>query len=293
MFSEFWIDDPEFSTKGNWVICKNFKDKERMRKAGRSAAAVLDRLCAFVQPGMSTLEIDEEGGRIMAELGVKSACKGYRSGHRIFPSFTCLSVNEEVVHGIGVKQKILKDGDVISVDVCIREEGFIGDNCRTIAVGQVSQEVEELLRVTEESLYLGLVQALHKRRVGDVSAAVQKHVEAAGFAVITNFVGHGVGRSLHEDPQIPNFGKAGNGHQFRKGMAICIEPMVNMKNSQIRMAKDGWTALAVDGMPSAHFEHTLLVDEEMPEILTLPESAADSVSFLEEKLGEISSFSAA
>ena len=120
--------------------------------------------------------------------------KGYRSGHRIFPSFTCLSVNEEVVHGIGVKQKILKDGDVISVDVCIREEGFIGDNCRTIAVGQVSQEVEELLRVTEESLYLGLVQALHKRRVGDVSAAVQKHVEAAGFAVITNFVGHGVGQ---------------------------------------------------------------------------------------------------
>jgi methionyl aminopeptidase len=275
------------------VICKNFKDKDRMRKAGRSAAAVLERLCAFVEPGMSTLEIDEEGGRVMKEFGVKSACKGYRSGHRIFPSFTCLSVNDEVVHGIGVQERTLKDGDVISVDVCIRQDGFIGDNCRTIGVGRVTPEVLNLLKITEESLYLGLVQALHKRRVGDVSQAVQKHVEAAGYAVITNFVGHGVGRSLHEDPQIPNFGKAGSGPQFRKGMAVCIEPMVNMKNSQIRMAKDGWTALAVDGMPSAHFEHTLLVDELSPEILTLPESASDSASFLAEKLRNIPSLSVA
>ena len=275
------------------MICKNFKEKERMRQAGRSAAAVLDRLCRYVQPGMSTWEIDEEGGRIMKELGVKSACKGYRSGRRVFPSFTCLSVNEEVVHGIGVEDRILKDGDIISVDVCIREDGFIGDNCRTIPVGEVSSQVIELLRVTEESLYIGLSQALHKRRVGDVSNAVQRHVEAAGFAVITNFVGHGVGRSLHEDPQIPNFGKAGGGPQFRKGMAICIEPMVNMKSAHISMAKDGWTALAVDGLPSAHFEHTLLVDEEVPEILTLPETAQDSTSFLEEKLSKITTFSAA
>ena len=187
-----------------------------MRQAGRSAATVLDRLCKFVQPGMSTLEIDEKGGALMEELGVKSACKGYRSGHRIFPSYTCLSVNDEVVHGIGVKERILKEGDVISVDVCIRQEGFIGDNCKTIPVGQVHPEVERLLRVTEESLYLGLSQALHKKRVGDVSHAVQSHVEKEGFAIITNFVGHGVGRSLHEDPQIPNFGKPGTGPQARK-----------------------------------------------------------------------------
>ena len=158
---------------------------------------------------MSTLEIDETGGELMTAMGVKSACKGYRSGHRIFPSYTCLSVNDEVVHGIGIKEKILQEGDIISVDICIREDGFIGDNCRTIPVGNVSPEVERLLRVTEESLFKGIEQATHKNRVGDVSEAVQSCVEEAGFAVITNFVGHGVGRSLHEDPQIPNFGRGG------------------------------------------------------------------------------------
>ena len=226
-----------------------------MRTAGRSAAAVLDRLCDMVKPGISTWDIDEAGGEIMKELGVKSACKGYRSGHRVFPSYTCLSVNEEVVHGIGVKERILKEGDILSVDICIREDGFIGDNCRTVPVGKVSPEVVRLLHVTEESLYLGISRAIHRNRVGDISDAVQQHVEGAGFAIITNFVGHGVGRSLHEDPQIPNFGKAGTGAQLRKGLAICIEPMVNTRSSHIRMAGDGWTALAEDGMPSAHFEH--------------------------------------
>jgi methionyl aminopeptidase len=262
------------------VICKTFKDKEKMRRAGRSAATILDRLCSAIKPGMNTLEIDELAGEMMEDMGVKSACKGYRSGHRIFPSHTCLSVNDEVVHGIGISDRVLKDGDVISVDICIREDGMIGDNCRTIAVGTVSPEVEKLLRVTEESMYEGIKQALHKNRVGDVSQAVQEHVEQAGFAVITNFVGHGVGRTLHEDPQIPNFGKAGTGPRFRRGMAICIEPMVNMKSSQIRMAEDGWTALAVDGLPSAHFEHTLLVDDQNPEILTIPEGFENAEDFV-------------
>ena len=261
------------------MICKNFKDKEKMRKAGRSAATILDRLCSVVKPGMNTFEIDEIGGELMETMGVKSACKGYRSGHRIFPSYTCLSVNDEVVHGIGVKGRVLNEGDIISVDVCIRENGFIGDNCRTIPVGNISPEIEKLLRVTEESLFQGICQATPKNRVGDVSEAVQSCVEDAGFAVITNFVGHGVGRSLHEDPQIPNFGRSGTGMKFRKGMAICIEPMVNMKSPQIRMAKDGWTALAVDGMPSAHFEHTILVDEGEPEILTIPDGYETAEKF--------------
>jgi len=269
------------------VICKSFKDKEKMRRAGRSAATVLDRLCKMVKPGVSTFELDEAGGELMKEIGIKSACKGYRSGHRVFPSYTCLSVNEEVVHGIGVEDRILKEGDIISVDVCIREDGLIGDNCRTVPVGAVSPEVERLLKVTEESLYLGLSQAVHKNQIGDVSHAVQSHVEKAGFAVITNFVGHGVGRSLHEDPQIPNFGKAGTGSKFKKGMAICIEPMVNTKNAQIRMAKDGWTAVAVDGLPSAHFEHTLLVDEGRPEILTIPEGYDQAEDFFAAKLAEV------
>ena len=259
-----------------------------MRAAGRSAAAVLDRLCAMVEPGISTWDIDEMGGEIMKDMGIKSACKGYRSGNRIFPSYTCLSVNEEIVHGIGIKDRILQEGDVISVDVCIREEGFVGDNCRTVAVGEVSPEVARLLRVTEESLYLGLVNALHKNRVGDISNAVQKHVEKEGFAVITNFVGHGVGRTLHEDPQIPNFGRAGTGVQLRKGMAICIEPMVNTKSSGVRMAKDGWTALAEDNLPSAHFEHTLLVDEGTPEIVTLPPGYHHATKFLKARLEQLS-----
>jgi methionyl aminopeptidase len=270
------------------VICKTFKDKERMRAAGRSAAAVLDRLCAMVAPGISTWDLDEAGGEIMKDLGIKSACKGYRSGHRIFPSYTCLSVNEEVVHGIGVKDRILKEGDIISVDVCVRDDGFVGDNCRTVPVGKVAPEVARLLRVTEESLYAGLVNALHKNRVGDISHGVQKHVEAEGFAVITNFVGHGVGRTLHEDPQIPNFGRAGSGIQLRKGMAICVEPMVNTKSAGVRMADDGWTALAEDNLPSAHFEHTLLVDEGTPEILTLPPGYDHSTNFLEAKLEQLS-----
>lgn len=259
-----------------------------MRAAGRSAATVLDRLCAMVEPGMSTWEIDEAGGEIMNEMGIKSACKGYRSGHRIFPSYTCLSVNDEIVHGIGIKERILKEGDILSVDVCVRQEGFIGDNCRTVPVGEVSPEVARLLRITEESLYVGLVNALHKKRVGDISHAVQQHVEAAGFAVITNFVGHGVGRSLHEDPQIPNFGRAGSGAQLRKGMAICIEPMVNTESAGVRMAKDGWTALTEDALPSAHFEHTLLVDEGTPEILTLPPGYHHATKFLHSKIDELS-----
>ena len=258
-----------------------------MRRAGRSAATVLDRLCKMVEPGISTHELDEAGGRLMEELGVGSACRGYRSGHRVFPSYTCLSINEEVVHGIGAKDRILKEGDVISVDVCIREDEVIGDNCRTVPVGVVSPEVERLLKVTEESLYLGMSQAVRKKRVGDVSHAVQTHVEKAGFAVITNFVGHGVGRSLHEDPQIPNFGKPGTGPKFKRGMAICIEPMVNTKSAQIRMAKDGWTAVAVDGLPSAHFEHTLLVDDGRPEVLTIPEGYDKEEDFFTAKLAEV------
>ena len=253
------------------MICKTFKQKEKMREASRAAATVLDKLCSIVEPGLSTLDLDEAGGKLMEDLGVESACKGYRAGSKVFPSYTCLSVNEEIVHGIALSDKILKSGDVISVDVCIRCAGYIGDNCRTVPVGSVSPEVERLLQVTEEAMFLGIRQAVHKNRVGDVSNAVQRHVEEAGFAIITNFVGHGVGKSLHEEPQIPNFGQAGAGPKLKRGMAVCIEPMVNTKSAKVKMAEDGWTALAEDGLPSAHFEHTLLVGEDTAEIITIPE----------------------
>ena len=165
----------------------------------------------------------------------------------------------------------MKEGDVISVDVCVSLDGHIGDNCRTVPVGLVSPEISRLLKVTEEAMHLGIAQAIHGNRVGDVSNAVQRCVEGAGFAVITNFVGHGVGKSLHEEPQIPNYGRAGTGPLRKRGLTVAIEPMVNMRKKEITMATDGWTALTEDGMPSAHFEHTIMVDNDRPEILTVPE----------------------
>jgi len=253
------------------MVCKTYKQKQKMRDACRAAATVLDRLCDMVAPGVSTHDIDQEGKRLMDEFGVKSACYGYRAGSRAFPAYTCLSVNDEVVHGIGDKKRFLKEGDVISVDVCVSLDGHIGDNCRTVPVGSVSPDISRLLKVTEEAMHRGIAQAIHGNRVGDVSHAVQRCVEGAGFAVITNFVGHGVGKSLHEEPQIPNYGKAGSGPVLKRGLTVAIEPMVNMRKKDISMAADGWTALTVDGMPSAHFEHTVMVDKDRPEILTLPE----------------------
>ena len=258
------------------MVCKTYKQKQKMRDACRAAATILDKLCKMVAVGVTTYDLDQEGKRLMDECEVKSACYGYREGSRIFPAHTCLSVNDEVVHGIGDKKRVLKDGDIISVDVCVSMDGHIGDNCRTVPVGLVSPEIDRLLKVTKESMYLGIDQAIHGNRVGDVSHAVQSCVEGAGFAVITNFVGHGVGKSLHEEPQIPNYGKPGTGPKLKRGLTVAIEPMVNMKNKDIRMASDGWTALAIDGMPSAHFEHTIMVGNDRPEILTIPEGAEAS-----------------
>ncbi len=258
------------------MVCKTYKQKQKMRDVCQAAASVLDRLCMIVAPGVSTLDIDQEGKRLMDEFGVKSACYGYRSGSRVFPAHTCLSVNEEVVHGIGSKGRVLKDGDIIAVDVCVSLDEHIGDNCRTVPVGSVSPEVDRLLKVTEEAMYCGIEQAVHGNQVGDVSNAVQRCVEKAGFAVITNFVGHGVGKSLHEEPQIPNYGRPRSGPRLKRGLTVAIEPMVNMRIKDIRMADDGWTALAVDNMPSAHFEHTVMVGNDQAEILTIPEGAESS-----------------
>lgn len=255
------------------MVCKTYKQKQKMRDVCRAAASVLERLCRMVEPGANTYDLDQEGKRLMNEYGVKSACYGYRAGSRVFPANTCLSVNEEVVHGIGSKKRILKEGDIIAVDVCVSLDGHIGDNCRTVPVGSVPPEVDRLLKVTEEAMHRGIAQAIDGNRVGDVSHSVQRCVEEAGFAVITNFVGHGVGKSLHEEPQIPNYGKPGSGPRLKRGLTLAIEPMVNMRIKDIHMADDGWTALAVDGMPSAHFEHTVMVGIDEAEILTIPEEA--------------------
>lgn len=252
------------------MIVRNEAQYTAIKEAAQVAATVLDRMCALVVPGMNTYDLDQAGRRFIEELGAESACYKYTVGSRVFPSWTCLSVNNEVVHGIGTLERVLKEGDIISVDVCTRYQGYIGDNCRTVPVGRVDSQLQRLLDVTEESMYDGIRAAVAGSKVGKISNAVQKKVERAGFSVIRDFVGHGVGKSLHEEPQIPNFGRPGDYQRLKQGMVLCIEPMVNMGRHTIAMSKDGWTALSADGSPSAHFEHTVLVGEAGSEILTVP-----------------------
>lgn len=252
------------------MIVRNELQMKSIREAAQVAATVLDKMCALVTPGMNTYDLDQSGRRFIEELGAESACYKYQVGSRIYPAFTCLSVNNEVVHGIGSLERVLREGDIISVDVCTRYHGYIGDNCRTVPVGRVEPDAQRLLDVTEASMYEGIKAARLGNRVGKISSAVQRVVEKGGFSVIRDFVGHGVGRNLHEEPQIPNFGKPGNGPKLREGSVVCIEPMVNMGNYKVKMAGDGWTALSADESLSAHFEHTVIITKSGPEILSVP-----------------------
>jgi methionyl aminopeptidase len=191
-------------------------------------------------------------------------------GSRRFPSYSCLSVNEEVVHGIGSVNRILQDGDVVALDVVVSYQGFIGDNACTVAVGEIPAETRKLLEVTQEALRKGISRAVAGKRVGDISSAVQRHVETNGFSVVREFVGHGVGVSMHEEPQIPNFGRPGTGPKLRPGMTLAIEPMVNLGRPEVEVLADGWTVTTRDRTPSAHFEHTVLITDGAPEVLTIP-----------------------
>ncbi len=250
------------------IPIKSKEEIASMREACRVAATVLSRLREMVAPGVNTYDLDQAGREFMRELGAKSACHNYRTGRLVFPAHTCLSVNDEVVHGIGKLQRVLEDGDVISLDVVVEHDGFIGDNAATVAVGEVNGETARLLKVTEESLAAGIAVAREGKRVGDISSTVQRYVESRGFSVVRQFVGHGVGRSMHEEPQIPNFGRKGTGPKLRAGMTLAIEPMVNQGGSSVRVLPDGWTVVTEDGTPSAHFEHTVLITSGEPEILT-------------------------
>ncbi len=235
-----------------------------MRPACAVAALVLDETAGFIQPGVTTRQIDSFAAERIKAHGAKSAFLGYRK----FPCHTCLSVNEEVVHGIASDRE-LKFGDIVSVDVGVAFKGFIGDTARTVVVGGCSVAAQRLLDVTEQSLYLGIAQARPGNRVLDISCAVQKYVETNGYSVVREFVGHGVGRSMHEEPQVPNFDEGNkNSPKLRPGMTIAIEPMVNAGAMDIKILKDGWTVVTRDGSLSAHFEHTVLVTDGDPEILT-------------------------
>lgn len=250
------------------IPIKSESDLRTMRTACRIAATVLDELCRIVAPGVNTYDLDQEGRKLLASLNARSACFGYQAGRKRFPSHTCLSVNDEIVHGIGTLRRVLREGDLISVDVCVEYEGFIGDNARTIGVGPISAENRDLLEHTEKSLYLAIDEARADNRVGFISNAVERYIRPLGYGIIRDFVGHGVGRTMHEAPQIPNFGPRNRGERLRPGMTLAIEPMIARGRSGVVMADDGWTALTVDGLPAAHFEHTVLVTNGDPEILT-------------------------
>ncbi len=256
------------------IPIKNETAIAAMREACAVASTVLYQLRERVRPGITTYDLDQWGRELIAELGARSACYGYQAGSRRFPAHTCLSVNEEVVHGIGSLKKILSDGDIIALDVVVEYHGYIGDNAITVPVGKISSARQKLLQVTAEALRLGIAQAKVGNRIGDISHAVQSHVEKHGYGVVRDMVGHGVGVSMHEEPQIPNFGRRNSGDLIRPGMTLAIEPMVNVGSWRTRTLRDGWTITTVDGSDSAHFEHTVLTTEQGPEILTLPRLAS-------------------
>lgn len=252
------------------IPIKTPEEIERMRESCRIAATVLDKLVSMVRPGISTYELDQEGKRLILEAGAESACYQYRVGKLTYPAYTCLSINEEVVHGIASLKRVLKEGDNISIDVVVRYNGYIGDNARTVTVGPVSPEMEFLVKSTEEALYHGIDFARPGNRVGDISHAIEQFLRKRKLGIVREFVGHGVGISMHEEPQIPNYGRKGTGGKLLPGMTLAIEPMVTLGSGDIYMAEDGWTAVSRDGKPAAHFEHTVLITEDGPEILTIP-----------------------
>jgi methionyl aminopeptidase len=246
------------------IELKSAREIALMRRGGHILAEVMDRLRDSVKPGVSTLEIDRDVEEFILAQGATPAFKGYRG----FPATVCISINEEVVHGIPSSQRRVKEGDIVGLDLGCIVEGYYADCAFTLAVGEVPSRVQALLDVTRESLERGIAECRPGRRLSDVSHAIQSHVEGHGFAVVRAFVGHGIGRALHEEPQVPNFGDPGRGPQLRPGMVLAIEPMVTMGSWEVRILDDGWTAVTKDGSLAAHFEHTIAVTESGPDVLT-------------------------
>lgn len=248
------------------IILKSERDQEAMRAAGGVASTVLREVAAFIEPGVTTREVDRYAAARIKLYDAKSAFLGYRK----YPGQLCVSVNEEVVHGIGGERR-LDFGDIVSLDVGVHYRGYIGDNALTVPVGGCSVLAQKLIDVTERSLYEGIGQAVAGKCVADISRTIQQFVEGHGFNVVREFVGHGVGRAMHEDPQVPNYVDGKRSPRLRPGMTLAIEPMVNAGTAKVRVLDDGWTVVTEDQLPSAHFEHTVLVTESEPEILTCPD----------------------
>jgi methionyl aminopeptidase len=245
------------------IIGKSKKEIDKMRAAGQLTGQVLQALRKLAAPGISTIEIDREAEKMIRDAGGLPTFKGYHG----FPYSICASVNEQVVHGFPSEYK-LKEGDVFSIDCGVTLEGFVGDTATTVPIGKVSDEWLALVRVTEECLDLAIEQCRPGRHLGDIGAAVQQHAEASGYSIVREYVGHGIGRRMHEDPQIPNYGKPGQGPKIRAGYVFAVEPMVNLGTHHTKVLADGWTVVTLDGKPSAHAEHTIAITEEGPEVLT-------------------------
>jgi methionyl aminopeptidase len=250
----------------NMILLKNERDIEAMRPACQVASVVLDEVITCIQPGMTTREIDEYAASRIKAYGAKSAFLGYRK----YPCHVCISVNEQVVHGLAGDRRV-QFGDIVSLDVGVLYNGFIGDNARTVPVGGCQLLAQRLIEVTERALHEGIAKAIPGNHVSDISRAIQRCVESNGFSVVREFVGHGVGRTMHEEPQVPNFVDGKSSPKLRPGMTLAIEPMVNAGSPAVKLLKDGWTVVTQDGKPSAHFEHTVLITESEPEIMTCPE----------------------
>lgn len=246
------------------IFIKTQEEIEILRECNRIVGMTLGEISKHIRPGISTLELDRIGEELIRSQGAVPGFLDYNG----FPNSLCISVNDEVVHGIPSASRVLEEGDIVSVDCGAYKNGFHGDSAYTFAVGEVSEQVMQLMKTTKESLYKGIAQALAGMRVGDIGHAVQQHAEAAGYSVVRELVGHGVGRHLHEDPAVPNYGRRGQGPRLKEGMVIAIEPMINMGKRQVYQLSDGWTIKTRDHLPSAHFEHSVAVGKEQADILS-------------------------
>ena len=255
------------------IVCRSKAELERLARVNALVARVLVELAAMIAPGVTTAEMDAVAERRLREAGAEPAFKGYHG----YPATICASVNEQVVHGIPSARK-LAAGDIISVDLGAKMDGFYGDSAVTVAVGPVSAEAAKLLDVTKQSLHQALAVVKAGARLSDIGAAVQRHVEANGFSVVREFVGHGIGATLHEEPQIPNYGTPGRGPRLAEGMVLAIEPMVNIGQAGVKVLSDGWTAVTKDGSLSAHFEHTVAVTADGCRVLTRADAAANAAA---------------
>ncbi|MEO0279854.1 MAG: type I methionyl aminopeptidase, partial [candidate division WOR-3 bacterium] len=245
------------------IILKSREEIENIKEASKIVAKVLYDIEEYIKPGVSTKKLNDIIDRMIRKMGGSPAFLGYKG----YPASSCISINEEVVHGIPSENKILEEGSIVKIDVGVNKNGFFGDGAKTYKVGKVNGDLERLLQVTEKALYIGIDKARAGNRVGDIGFEIQQFVECEGFSVVRELAGHGVGHYLHEEPVVPNYGKRGEGPLLKKGLVIAIEPMVNMGSHEVKVLRDKWTIVTLDGKPSAHFEHTVLIDDE-PIILT-------------------------